>query len=158
MSPNGKHLLACMWSKGPVKEQYLQYEKVGGQYLGQVVSGLDVNDVFFAVSPPYFESAGPDDDVHENVHHLLRDFTVGGASIPSEVVRVLYYCFASLCHHFEYLVATVPSQIKLWASPFFANPPNYAKDAAVVRFPWTKTNSMPSFTSLPPHVSILAQL
>ncbi len=40
---------------GHVKEHYLQYEKVGNQYLGQVVCELDVISVKFAVSPPFFE-------------------------------------------------------------------------------------------------------
>ncbi len=69
--------LLAMWSMRPVKERYLQYKKAGDQYLGQVVSGFDVNDASFAISPPYFES-GPDDDVYENVHCLLREYC-GGA-------------------------------------------------------------------------------
>ncbi len=42
---------------GSVKERYLQYEKAGDQYLGRVVSGLDVNSIDFAVSPPFFDTA-----------------------------------------------------------------------------------------------------
>ncbi len=34
--------------------------------------------------------------------------------------------------------------------------PNYAKDAAVVKYPWTSTKTTPTFTGLPPHVVILA--
>jgi hypothetical protein len=34
--------------------------------------------------------------------------------------------------------------------------PNYAKDAAVVKYPWTSTETTPTFTGLPPHVVILA--
>jgi len=143
---------------GPVKERYLQYEKAREQYLGRVVSGLGVNDVSFAISPPYFESSCPEDDVSEKVNILLRDFTVGGGNISGEVFLVLYYCFASLCFHFDYLVGILPKRSKLQASPFFTNIPNYAKDAAVVRFPWNKTASPPSIAGLPPHVSILAQL
>ena len=149
--------LRAMWSMGPVKERYLQYEKAGDQYLGRVVSGLDVNDVSFAISPPYFES-GLVDDVYENVHCLLRDFTVGGHTITGEIFHLLYYCFASLCYHFDYLVEILPRRSKLQASPFFTNIPNYAKEAAVVRYPWNKTASTPIFTGLPPHVCILAQL
>ena len=63
---------------GSVKERYLQFEKAGDQYLGRVVSGLDVNDVSFAVSPPYFECDG---DVKEKILILLKDFTVGGHGI-----------------------------------------------------------------------------
>jgi hypothetical protein len=71
---------------------------------------------------------------------------------------LLYYCFASLCYHFDYLVEILPRRSKLQASPFFTNIPNYAKEAAVVRYPWNKTASTPIFTGLPPHVCILAQL
>jgi hypothetical protein len=90
-----------MWSMGPVKERYLQYEKAGDQYLGRVVSGLDVNDVSFAVSPPYFES-GIEDDVSEKINTLLKAFTVGGGNLSGEVFQVLYFCFASICYHFNY--------------------------------------------------------
>jgi hypothetical protein len=41
-----------MWSMGLVKEHYLQFKKAGDQYLGRVVSGLDVNDVSFAIRRP----------------------------------------------------------------------------------------------------------
>jgi hypothetical protein len=121
-----------------------------------VVSGLDVNDVSFTISPPYFES-GPDDDVKEKVLGLLREFVVGGNSIAGEVCHLLYFCLASICFHFDYLVRVLPKRNKLQASPFFTNIPNYAKDAATVSFPWNKTASTPPFTGLP-HVSILAQL
>ena len=33
---------------------------------------------------------------------------------------------------------------------------HYAKDAAVVKYPWTSTETTPTFTGLPPHVVILA--
>jgi hypothetical protein len=122
-----------------------------------VVSGLDVNDVSFAISPPYFESS-PDDDVKENVLGMLREFTVGGNSIAGEVCHLLFFCFALICFHFDYLGRVLPKQNKLQASPFFTNILNYAKDAATVSFSWNKTALAPPFTGLPPHVSILAQL
>jgi hypothetical protein len=125
--------LRAMWSMGPVKERYLQYEKAGDQYLGRVVSGLDVNDVSFAVSPPYFES-GIADDVSENINNLLKAFTVGGGNLSGEIFQVLYFCFASLCYHFDYLVGITPRRSKLQASPFFTNIPNYAREAAVDKF------------------------
>ena len=51
--------LHAMWSMGHVKERYLQYEKAGDQYLGQVACGLDVNTVDFAVSSPFLNSMIP---------------------------------------------------------------------------------------------------
>jgi hypothetical protein len=62
-----------------VKERYLQYKKAGDQYLGRVVSGLDVNNVSFAVSPPYFECDG---DVKEKVFYLAERFHGRGAWNP----------------------------------------------------------------------------
>jgi hypothetical protein len=47
--------LRAMWSMSHVEERYLQFEKAGDQYLGRVMCGLDVNDVMFAMSPPYFD-------------------------------------------------------------------------------------------------------
>ena len=93
---------------GSVKDRYLQYEKAGDQYLGRVVSGLDVNGVFFAVSPPYFENDGNNDDVREKVYQLLKDYMVEGYSIKGEVLHLLYYCFASLCYHYDFLVEILP--------------------------------------------------
>ena len=147
--------LRAMWSMGSVKERYLQLEKAGDQYLGQVVSGLDVNDVSFAVLPPYFECDG---DMKEKILTLLKDFTVGGHGIRGEIFQVLYFCFASLCYHFDYLVRVLPQRNKLQASPFFTHIPNYAREAAMVRMPWNKTTNTPVFTGLPPHVSILTKI
>ncbi len=92
---------------GPVKERYLWYKKAGDQYLGRVVSGLDVNDVLFTISPLYFES-GPEDDVCNNANNILKALTVGGGNLSGEVFEVLYFCFASLCYHFDYLVGMIP--------------------------------------------------
>ncbi len=89
--------LRAMWSMGHMKERYLQYEKVGGQYFGQVVSGLDVNSIKFAVSPPYFEydeTGGPDE----------------GA-------------VASLCFHFDFLKRVLHNRNKFRASHFFTHIP-----------------------------------
>ncbi len=56
------------------------------------------------------------------------------------------------------MVEVLPKQNKLQALPFFTHIPNYAREAVTVRYPWNKTASMPLFTGLPPHVSILAQI
>jgi hypothetical protein len=82
----------------------------------------------------------------------------GHSNISGEVFHLLYNCFVSLCYHDDFLVGILPKRNKLQASPFLINIPNYARDAAAVWFPWNKTASMPTFTGLPPHVCILAQL
>ncbi len=150
--------LRAMWSMGSVKECYLQFKKAGDQYLGRVVCGVDVNNVSFAVLPPYFECDG---DVKDKILTLLKDFTVGGHGIRGENFQMLYFCFASLCYHFNFLVECLPKRSKLQASsPFFTHIPSYAsaRDAATVRMPWNKTANMPVFTGMPQHVSILTKI
>ncbi len=150
--------LRAMWSMGSVKERYLQFEKAVDQYLGRVVSGLDVNNVSFAIFPCYFECGDNEGDIWEKIFTLLKEFTVGGHGIGGNIFQLLYFCFTSLCYHFNFLVEVLPKQNKLQALPFFMHIPNYAREAATVWYPWNKTASMPSFTGLLPHVSILAQI
>ncbi len=71
---------------------------------------------------------------------------------------MLYFCFASLCYHFDLLVTVLQKQNKLQALPFFTHIPSYAREAAIVRMPWNKTAKTPVFTGLPPHVSILTKI
>ncbi|KAL3771060.1 hypothetical protein ACHAWU_006437 [Discostella pseudostelligera] len=136
--------LRAMWSMGHIKERYLQYEKAGDQYLGRVVCGLDVNDASFAVSPPFFDA---DHATIEKIHLLL---------VTADMHRVFYYCYASLTYHRDFLAGILHRSNKLQASPFYNTIPNFVKDAAAVKFPWTKTEATPVFTGLPPHVVILA--
>jgi hypothetical protein len=90
---------------------------------------------------------------------LLKDFTVGEHGIRRENFQMLYFCFASLCYHFEFSAECLPNRSKLQASsPFFTHIPSYAREAATVRMPWNKTANTPVFTGMPPHVSILTKI
>jgi hypothetical protein len=71
-------------------------------------------------------------------------------------IAFFYFCFASLCHHFDYLAKVLHPKNKLQALHFFNNIPNYARDAATVKYPWSKTAATPTFTGLSPHITILA--
>ena len=98
-----------------MKEWYLQFEKAGNQYLRRVVSGLDVNDVKFAVSPPFFDFVvtRPADGTDESVYSLLRDYMVCGKSVSTSVHHIFYFCFASLCFHFDFLLQALHPKNKL---------------------------------------------
>ena len=80
---------------GSIKEHYLQYEKAGNQYLGRVVSGLDVNDISFAISPPFFDNA--DGDERKNILSLIKDNMVGGHYMTGDMHHLFNFCFALLC-------------------------------------------------------------
>jgi hypothetical protein len=44
---------------------------------------------------------------------------------------------------------------KLQALHFFNHIPFWVKNAATVKYPWTKTEATPTLTGLPPHITIL---
>ena len=139
-----------------MKERYLQFEKAGDQYLGQFVCGLDVNDVKFAVSPPYFDFDADANGTEDRVFSLLRDYMIGGDHVCASVHRIFYFCFESLTYHFDFLSQVLHQKNKLRASHFFSHIPSWAKDAVTVKYPWTKTEATPTLTGLPPHITILA--
>jgi hypothetical protein len=154
--------LHAMWSIGSVKERYLQYKKAGDQYLGRVVSGLDVNSIAFATSPPFFDTA--DQDERDQIWSLVKVYIVGGGgggSTPKTRSPVTYsncfIFFALFCSHFGFLIQTLPKKNKLHASPFLTGIPNLAKERATVRFPWNRTDATPTFTGLPSHICIPAR-
>jgi hypothetical protein len=66
---------------GSIKERNLQFKKARNQYLEWVVSGLDVNNVSFAILLPYFECGDNGGDIQEKIFTLLKEFTVGGHGI-----------------------------------------------------------------------------
>jgi hypothetical protein len=94
--------LCAMWSMGHIKERYLHYKMAGNQYLGQVVCGLEVNDMLFAVSPPFLILREGDERA-DSVYPLLKEYMVCGDHVPASVNCIFYFCFASLCYHFDYL-------------------------------------------------------
>ncbi len=146
--------LWATWSMGSGKECCLQFEKAGDHYLGRVVSGLEVNDVSFAISPPYFECGDNEDDVKEKMLNLLKEFMVGGHGIQSEIFQLLF--FAS--HHCVIIsifwLRFCPSEINCRHHPSLHT--SLIMHERTVQFPWNKMDSISSFMGLPPHVSILA--
>ncbi len=90
--------LWAMWSMGNMKERYLHYEKAGDQFLGRVVSGLNVDVYKFAVSPPYFDFNnydGPAEEAEKKVDDLVKKLLLRGEKVEPRVFRIVRFCFAS---------------------------------------------------------------
>jgi hypothetical protein len=71
---------------------------------------------------------------------------VHGDHVSASVHCIFFFCFASLCFNFDYLVHVLHPKNKLQASHFFKNIANYAKDTATVKYPWNKTAATPTLT------------
>ena len=81
---------------------------------------------------------------------------VGGNYVCASVHCIFYFCFASLSFHFDFLSRVLHPMNKLRASHFFNHIPLWVKNAATVKYPWTKTEATPTLTGLPPHITILS--
>lgn len=148
--------LRAGWSIGNVKERYLHYECAGDQFTGRTVTGLDVMDKTFAVSPPYFEG---DDSVISAVDKWV--LAVGGESVKDHPhLRIaIRFLLASACFHHDYLVSVLPSDSPFFSSIAFATmPEETVRKSAVIRYPWNKTDQTPKLTGIPPHVAILCKM
>ena len=70
------------------------------------------------------------------------------------------YLFACLCYHFEWVSENEDHRSTLRSSAMFigasANPE--IRDCAVIKYPWNKTEQMPSPTGIPPHVLLQAEM
>ncbi len=140
--------LRAMWSMGSVKERYLHYEKAGDQYLGRVVSEMDVSCKTFAVSPPYFDfsSVLNAEEKEKDVDKLLLSFIVTGGTVCPRVYKIFCFCFASLCFHAQYMKENVKAVTKINGTPLFNMIPIEIQRLAVVRYPWNATAFTPNFT------------
>ena len=104
----------------------------------------------------YFDVSQLADGTDESVYSLLRDNMVCGKSVSASVHHIFYFCFASLCFHFDFLSQALHPKNKLLALHFFNHIPTYAKDAATVEYHWNKTEAIPTLISLSPHITIQA--
>jgi hypothetical protein len=83
---------------------------------------------------------------------------VGGHGVRGETFQLLFFASRHCVIILIFWLRFCPSRKNCRPCTFFMNIPNYARETATVRYPWNKTASMPSFTGLPPHVSILSQI
>jgi hypothetical protein len=93
--------LHAMWIIGHIKERYLQYNKASGQYLGRVFCGLEVNDVSFAVPPPFFDFKKGGERA-DSVYSLLKEYMGCGDHVPASV-----HCFFTFALHRCVIILTI---------------------------------------------------
>ena len=165
--PMASICLRAGWSMGPVKEKYIHYEKAGDQYVGRVVTGLNVNSVEFAVSPPYFnfpEANGTDGGgtgiatIEEDIKHSISSLILGGRNMSPQTFSLLTFCYASICYHYDYLDDKLHSRSRVRQSPLYQQCKDEWKAIAVVDYPWSAKKKTPSLTGIPPHILLLSKL
>ena len=120
--PMASICLRAGWSMGPVKEKYIHYEKAGDQYVGRVATGLNVNSVEFAVSPPYFKFPAVDEgegnsSIEDDIKNAITSLVPGGRRMSSQTFKLLTYCYASIAYHYDYLDRILHSRSRVQPIP-----------------------------------------
>jgi hypothetical protein len=114
-STNGPAFVTIMlrggWSLEGIDKRYVRYERAGDQYVGRILSGLNVNSVEFAFLPPFFSNA--DSEINVVVSDCFPD-------APVEMELILRFCLASVVHHQDYLRRELSAKHPLFSTTLFA--------------------------------------
>ena len=148
------------WSLGAVLGRYFKRGDAGDQHCGRCASLIDPCVKEFAVSCAYFDFGHCADESAKNVlkkdiEKFLNDRLPNEANPQAK--HLAWFLFAAICKHYQYLDSNLHSGSPFRESPFFKNVPLSIRNAAKIAYPWNKTEDTPSFTGIPPHVTILAQ-
>ena len=155
------------WLLGGVRDVYLLYERAGDQYVGRILSGLDVLSPDFACSAPDFLASIENMTVQEaNTLQRELDEKVGEAmascfgAMEGELIsarKFLRHGLASVLHHLDDIKDSHPPSSPLLHSELFrdASVP-VLKSTVKVIYPWKDNSRIVKLTGLPPHVIQLA--
>jgi hypothetical protein len=139
------------WTMGKVKDIYLQYEAAQDQYVGRIVSGLNIHSCDFSVSPPYFKADVMDDaKVREDVSATFPFV------IETNLTPVMQFCFASMMYGKVFLLATLHENSPLRKKLFLQTTPRSQLSWIEVKGAHETTELM--LTGIPPHVIYLVRL
>ena len=168
--PNSVSINNCGgWTLGGVRDAYLLYEHAGDQYVGRVLSGLDVMSPNFECSSPEFVSTVQDVSVDEQQtqqKELMDKVNVGLISCFGElngplkpIRKFLRKGLACVYHFYSKLSETHPATSPIFMSPAFRDETLLGlKDKVKVTYPWKDDSKIVKLTSIPPHVKQLVMM
>jgi len=157
------------WTLGGVRDVYLLYERAGDQYVGRVLSGLDVMSPNFECSSPEFVSTVQDVSVEEQETQqaelmgkvntgLISCFGELNGSLKS-IRKFLRRGLACVYHFYDKVSGLHPATSPLFMSPAFRDDTMLAlKDKVKVTYPWKDDSKIVKLTGIPPHVKQLAMM
>ena len=150
------------WTMGGMKDKYIFRAEAGDQYVGRCASLLDQLSKEFAVSPPYFDFSECSNELEKierkkEINAYLRTTLPNVRKIKSQTWNVVLSCFATLCYHYNYLGRNLHKACILRASPVFYNINEKLLKMVRIAYPWASTIDTPTFTGIPPHVTLMSE-
>ena len=142
------------WTQG-VPGIYFQYEGAGDEYIGRILSGLNVNDVSFGVLPPMFKEEEGNERI---IEEILKDCYVNYERMSEEFQRVLKVTTASVIYHMDTLKERFfkdghPILLKRIFSKTYEKP---IRELVEIR-EWKEGEGIKA-SGIPPHISIMKEL
>ena len=154
--------LRAGWKLGGVKEKYLFRADGGDMAVGRRATCLNVDEVEFAISPPYFDYTNLDAEgkiaAKEKLQRFLKERLPNADTIPANSWNLVKQCFASICYHYDDLCELLDNKCPFRNTAVFRDMPSDIQALATVKYPWNKTDDTPNFNGIPPHVLNLAKL
>ena len=151
------------WVMGGVKDRYLKRESAGDQYVGRCATGLDQLSKGFAISPPYFDFTGIEEELERarlqnRIKDWLRSRVMEDGELSASSKYIIWTCFASICYHHDFLTSTLHEESSFRASLFYKDIPEEFLNVARIAYPWEATSDTPKLTGVPPHVLLMAEI
>ena len=87
---------------GPIKDQYIHYEKAGDHFLGRSFTGISSLTTEFGVSPVHWDSTeSPVGSKYEKVSLIVDNFA-RRTDVSSTTFEIIQFLFACVCFHYTH--------------------------------------------------------
>jgi hypothetical protein len=152
--PSAVHVwLRAGWAIGGVKDRYLFGGAGGDQLTGRVLAGLPYNEAAFASLPPHYKLNDPAVPAvaWSTVFPLY-------STLPDTFKRALPYLLSAICHHEEWLRATLPAHHPLFSTPLFTSGALASLRAHVFAGSHRCGPTGMTATGIPPHLAMTNEL
>ena len=149
--------LRAGWALGGVKDKYLFRENAGDMHTGRCSSCHDSGTKEFAISLVYFDfsilEAAEKTRKKRQIREFLESALPDSENIPTSIWKLVNFCFAAICHSYEFLNKNLHQQCPLRVTAVFKDIPQEIIELATCKYPWNKTEDTPKFTGILPHVT-----
>ena len=150
------------WIMGGLKDKYLFYESAGDHYIGRCTTTINRVKKEFAVSPAYFDLSNIEDPIkREEKREEIHDFLfsrIGDLSNVERTRKMIVMAFAAVCYHSKYIDENMHPRNPFRATTIWKDLQPEITSYARIAYPWDQTSDTPSFTGIPPHVTLLADI
>ena len=137
-------------SMGPIKDQYIHYEKVGDQFVGRSVTVISSLSKDFGMSPLHWDWTDPPSNLKDNMDTLIEENLVRRTYVSGPTFELLKYLFACIWFHYEHLEA------HLYPNHRLRSPPIYIASGREIISTNMLSSGIPGWVTITLHTSLIS--